>query len=351
MNDRDNDVRPDVQARVDIEADIAAIAGLLPAPAPSNLPRALHLHHKEQLMQHIDRDQATPSSRLRRLPRPAFLVPLTALALGGLLAAGITLTTGDDAPPTTTATRDTTQPAAVLLHQISTAAGRGDALKVRDDQFAYTRAKVRGADLTSGKAVVGPLRETETWLAQEPGPLHKLGLTKTDGETLPINAELGDTKGTPAGLSRPTYHWLSALPTDPDRLLTYLYAKAPKSDRQERSQTVFDCIGSLLGEVMPPKTAAALYQAAAKIPGVSEAPAAHDAIGRHGVGIAREDTTFQTRTEWVFNQQDLTFLGARSYLVKDTSYGKKGTLMSGTALIDHAVVDKAGQEPATSRQS
>lgn len=336
------------------DADVREIARLLPAPARSDLPRAQHLHHKEQLMQRIDSDidsdRAAPvtGSGPRRLLRPAFLVPLTALALGGLLTAGITLTTGDDTPPATTATR-TARPAAVLLDQISDAAGRGDEPKVRDDQFAYIKEKGRDTDLTSGKAVVGPLRETESWLAQEPGPLKKLGVTRTDGETLPINAELGDTDGTPEGLWRPTYHWLASLPTDPDELLAYLYAKAPKADRQERDQTVFDCIGGLLGAAMPPRTAAALYQAAARIPGVIPAPAAHDAIGRRGVGIARDDTTFHARTEWVFDRQDLGFLGSRSYLIKDTSYGKKGTLMSSTALIAHAVVDRAGEVPAPER--
>ncbi|MYY85284.1 hypothetical protein GT044_29190, partial [Streptomyces sp. SID335] len=243
------------------------------------------------------------------------------------------------------------RPAAALLDRISDAAGRGDALRVRDDQFAYTRSKVGGADLSSGKAVVGPLRDTESWVSQEPGPLRKLGLTRTAGETLPINAELGDTHGTPAGLGRPTYHWLSTLPTDPDKLLDYLYAKVPKSDEAERDQAVFDCIGGLLGGVTPPETAAALYRAAARIPGVTKVPTAKDVTGRTGVGIARDDTTFGARTEWVFDARDLTFLGSRSYLVKDTEYGKAGTLMSAEAVLDFAVVDKAGQAPGTARQS
>ncbi|WP_432167929.1 CU044_5270 family protein [Streptomyces sp. bgisy031] len=336
--------------------DVEEIARLLPAPARSPLPRAQHLRHKEQLMQRIDRDNqlapespnSSPRKRRSHLLRPVLLMPVTALALGGILTTGIVLAAGDDAPPASTATR-TTRPAAVLLDQISAAAGKGETLKVRDDQFAYTREKTRGADLTSGKAVVGPLAETETWLAQEPGPLHKLGVTRTDGETLPINAQLGDTKGTPAGISRPTYQWMASLPTDPDKLLSYLYAKAPKSDRQERDQAVFDCIGSLLGGVMPPDTAAALYRAAAGIPGVTRTADAHDVTGRRGVGIARTDTTFHARTEWTFDRQDLTFLGARSYLVQDTSYGKKGTLMSGTAVLGHAVVDKAGQAPDRER--
>lgn len=157
---------------------------------------------------------------------------------------------------------------------------------------------------------------------------------------------MGDEGGTPAGLSRPTYRWLAALPTDPDRLLNHLYAHTPEVPGQERAQTVFDQIGALLGGVTPPRTASALYRAAATMPGVTEAPEAHDAIGRRGVGIARDDTRFGTRTEWVFDTEDLTFLGSRSYLIRDTAYGKSGTLLSSRAEIARGVVDRAGTTPA-----
>ncbi|MEV1021325.1 CU044_5270 family protein [Streptomyces sp. NPDC050264] len=354
MNDEtDKQVAADAEA--DRDLDIAEIARLLPAPAHGGLSREQHLRHKEQLMQRIDHDQAASSPRpARRLLRPAFLVPVTALALGGILTAGIVVATGDDAPATTATQRHgagSTRPETVLLDQISEAASKSDALQVRDDQFAYTREKGTGAELNSGKAVVGPLQETESWLAQQPGPLHKLGVSRTDGEMSAANAQLGDTDGTPAGLSRPTYHWLASLPTDPDELLAYLYAKTPESEGQERDQAVFETIGALVGGVMPPKTGAALYRAAAKIPGVAKAPDAEDAIGRRGVGISRDDTSFGTRTEWVFDKDDLTFLGSRSYLVRKTEYGKAGTLMSSTAVLAHAVVDKAGQEPAAGQET
>ncbi|MFI7382725.1 CU044_5270 family protein [Streptomyces sp. NPDC049813] len=339
----------------DRDADLVELARLLPAPDSCDLPRAQHLRHKERLMQRIDHDQtAARPHPARRLLRPALLVPVTALALGGLLTAGV-VAARDDAPATAATRQDGTSgasSAAVLLDRISLAASRGDAFQVADDQFVYTREKGRGADLTSGKAVVGPLEERETWSAQRPGPLHTLGVTRTDGgEPSAVNAELGDDGGTPAGLSRPTYHWLASLPTDPGKLLAYLYDKTPEFAGQERDQAVFEQIGSLVGALMPPETGAALYRAAAEIPGVGAAPAAHDAIGRHGVGISRDDKTFGTRTEWVFDKKDLTFLGSRSYLVKDTRYGKAGTLMSSTAVLGHAVVDKAGRAPATTRQS
>jgi hypothetical protein len=275
-------------------------------------------------------------------------VPATALALAGALTAGIALSGNDREPAGTTSHRAATdmQPAAAILNRISDAAGQQTTPVVRDDQFLYTRQKVRGADVTSGKAVVGPLVDWEMWAAQEQGPLHKLGLTREDGETSVINANLGDTNGTPAGLGRPTYRWLSSLPTDPDKLLAYLYAKTPQAEARERDQAVFEQITSMLGGVMPPDTAAALYRAAAKISGVTPAPKAHDAIGRKGLGIARDDTRYGIREEWVFDKKDFSFLGSRSYLTKDGPYGKAGTLLSATAELEHAVVDEAGRPPA-----
>ncbi|MFJ5774239.1 CU044_5270 family protein [Streptomyces sp. NPDC093094] len=330
--------------------DREEIARLLPAPAEWDLPREQHLRHKDTLMRHIDRDQATVSARGRRhrLLRPALLAPATALALACALTTGIALSGTDHDGGGTARHKAATdiQPAAALLDRISDATGRQAGLVVRDDQFVYTRERARGADLTSGKAVMGPLRDREVWTAQDPRPLQRLGLIREDGETLPVNAELGDTGGTPAGFGRPTYRWLASLPTDPGELLAHLYARTPKAEGRERDQAVFEQIGSLLGGLTPPRTAAALYRAAARIPGVTEASRARDAVGRQGLGIARVDTRYGVRTEWVFDADDYTFLGSRSVLTEDTSYGRTGTLLSGSAVLEHAVVDEAGLRPA-----
>lgn len=365
--DRDEPRRPPGADAREIAREIAR---LLPAPDADGLSPERHLRHKELLMNLIDRDLADRTASgddraaaherpaaprpFRRFLRPAVLVPVSALALTGVTVAAVAFVP-DRPRPAAVADAGLT-PASTpgasahggpaLLHRISAVALRTGVPAVRDDQFLYTRSTVRGADLSSGKAVVGPLEEREEWAAQDPRPLKRLGLVRTGGETFPVNAELGDTGGTPAGLSRPTYAWLGKLPTDPERLLTYLYAHTPESPDQERAQAVFDRIGDLLTSVMPPRTAAALYEAAARLPGVTEAPQAADALGRHGLGIARNDTRYGTRTEWVFDGADLTFLGSRSYLTRDTSYGEAGTLLAGLARTGHGVVDRAGEVPA-----
>ncbi|MYV63955.1 hypothetical protein GTW37_37290, partial [Streptomyces sp. SID4931] len=102
----------------------------------------------------------------------------------------------------------------------------------------------------------------------------------------------------------------------------------------------------LIGDtILPPGTAAALYKAAALIPGVTEAPDAVDALGRKGLGIARDDERSGARTEWVFDPEDLSYLGWSSHLTRDTEYGKKGDFLGDGAVIETAVVDKAGVRP------
>ncbi|MFF2329907.1 MULTISPECIES: CU044_5270 family protein [unclassified Streptomyces] len=335
-------------------AEVEEAARLLPTPAEWDLPPERHLHHKEALMQQMEQDRAAsvPVVRApRRWLRPAVLVPATALALAAALTAGIGLGgsggPADGATPRAQAPGQVRQQTVALLGRLSDAALAADtATPVGDSQFVYVRTTGRSADQTSGKAVTGALKGREVWFSQAPGPVKRIGLIREDGDTVPINAELGDSGGTPAGIDRPTYRWLAALPTDPEALLTYLYARTPATDGQERDQALFDRIGSLIAEqIMPPETAAALYRAAARIPGVAEAPDATDATGRHGLGIVRDDTRYHVRSEWVFDTDDLSFLGSRSYLTADTPVGGTGTLLSSTAVMERAVVDEAGRRP------
>ncbi|MFJ9624763.1 CU044_5270 family protein [Streptomyces sp. NPDC101181] len=340
-------------------AERAGLARLLPPAPVTALPPGRHEHHRERLMKLIDDDTARaqehagarpgPEDRAGgrgghparpRLLRPSFLAPVTALALAGVLVAGYSAR--DGGPGATGDTRSVSQ----VLHRISDAAGRNEALPVRDDQFVYTRATGREVDLTSGTAVVGPLKESEYWFSQRPGPQKKLGLSRTDGKTMPVNAELGDSEGTRPGLSRPTYRWLATLPTEPRQLLDYLTELTPKFAGEDRDHAVFTSIGHLIGEpLLPPDTASALFEAVALIPGVTRAPDAVDALGRKGVGIAREDDRSATRTEWVFDPDDLTYLGWSSRLTRDTEYGEKGGLLGDGAVIERAVVDTAGVPP------
>lgn len=109
---------------------------------------------------------------------------------------------------------------------------------------------------------------------------------------------------------------------------------------------MFDLIGNLVSEqLLPPDTAAALYRAVTRIPGIEVDPGATDALARRGVGISRADERFRTRTTWVFDTSTWELLGARWYFTH--ADGSPDTLFGATAVLETAVVDEAGTPPGS----
>ncbi|MFI1104601.1 CU044_5270 family protein [Streptomyces melanogenes] len=335
--------------------DRQELARLLPAPAERNLPPGRHRHHRELLLAAIDSDRPRPHHERprRRLTRPYIMLPLAAA-----VAAAVLLTTlpgtGEDgsAPPVEAAAPGTPHRAAGLFDRLATVALTTRTQPVRDDQFVYIRSKATTtAHIMPVKT--GPLQEREDWVPQDPRPTDDRGVYRTDGEFVrgvfrtdrkfvPIHG-----KTTAPGIDRPTYRWLASLPTDPDTLYQRIRKEnLPMREGRDFDQFVFDSFGQLLSRnVMPPRTEAALYKAASRIPGVEERPDGVDAIGRHGLVITREDHQLDQRTEWIFDKTTLSFLGRRTYLTKDCEKGKKGTLVWADAILERAVVDRSRQLP------
>ncbi|MEU4654821.1 CU044_5270 family protein [Streptomyces sp. NPDC023723] len=325
----------------------AVLLRTLPPPPERDLAADRHSHHKERLMQLIHDAQSTAPApaavpaRRRRSLRPALWMPVAATALAGALTVTLSSHSGTTGIPSGNT-------AVVLLEQAADVAANTEATPVRDDQMVYVKSLTAGAELRSdGSYKPGELHQREVWKSQEPSPVKTVGLIHEDGDYFPLTEMVpSGSAGVPAGIDRPTYRWLASLPTDPDALLKRLYALTEPADGQERAQAVFDTIGELLGEtVMPPRNAAALYRAAARIPGVTRDADAVDASGRHGVGIRRVDERAATVTEWVFDRDDLTYLGERSYLAEDGTTGKKGTVLAETAVLRRGVVDAYRQRP------
>jgi hypothetical protein len=330
---------------------------LLAAPAEWDLSPNRHLHHKEALMQQIDRDnalstQAPPAPRRRRLPRPALVLPVASLALAGALA--VTLTGGGHGTAPTTGAATATAPgnsASVTLDRIAAAAMETDATPVKDGQFVYVRSLVRENTGTfDGPVRLGAAHQREVWTSQNPRPIARTGWIRdtgkgavTPGQVVPIES----TGPVPVGVDRPTYKWLASLPTDPGTLLQLLYSEITVEKGASKDQAVFETIGELLrSTIMPPANASALYKGVERIPGVTEIPDAVDAAGRHGIGITRKDPSAATRSEWIFDRNTLAYLGSRSYL-KDRSRGiTTDTLYGIDAVLQRAVTDYHGKEPA-----
>jgi hypothetical protein len=135
----------------------------------------------------------------------------------------------------------------------------------------------------------------------------------------------------------PTYRLLQGLPTDPRALLDLIYAQT-KGEGPSPDAEAFTTIGDLMREtIVPPRTAAALYRAAALIPGVTVVGHATDAAGRAGVAVAW--TVGQDRDEWIFNPGTGQFLGELDYNTVT------GAVTGESSVMQRAFTARAGQLP------
>jgi hypothetical protein len=215
----------------------------------------------------------------------------------------------------------------------------------------YIRSEVSYATYTDGSqtAVMEPLHERQIWLPVanicnwgllvEQGWRVSLGYSAA---TLAEDPSLAVKCG-PGNIGDATYRLLQSLPTDPRALLNLIYAfDGPDAAGQGpgRDGEAFATIGNMIREaVMPPSTAAALYRAAALIPGVTFIGHITTVGGQPGIAIAWGNS--QDRYEWIFDPATLQYVGERDY---GWSAGK--FVVTGNAAVEQrAFVSKAGQVP------
>ena len=351
-----------------IEAE--ELSRLAPTPHVPELSGDRQRALRRFLMNEIDfSTPAVAPATVRRRPRSR----LAAAAAVGIVAVGAVAAvavltrsgtgSGSASHPASSAALVAVQPASAtpvgpVLAKIAYVAARQPALAPRPEQFVYVKSLVAfthpAAEQTlGGTRVLGPLHQREVWLAQKktaapagqsqtgvivdgkPQQLLVTGYIRENGKTSPIySTDLGTT-----------YATLAALPADPAALLQKIHALT--KGQADPAAAAFDYIGELLREqIAPPTVSAALYRAAALIPGVVIVPDVVDAAGRHGFGVAR--VAGGERFEWIFDKTSMQYLGERDYLVRDTSGGKAGMLTGTTAVLSRGVVDKPGELPAAS---
>ncbi|MFH8580898.1 CU044_5270 family protein [Streptomyces zaomyceticus] len=329
--------------------------GGLPAIEEHDLPPGRHQFHKERLMNRIHDDRRTTAARTPRNPflRKAILLP-AATALAGALAVGVlVLTPGGNGQPadratgpalTTTIGVVDAKGAPRLLDRISLAAAGTEAPNGRAGQYIYIETRSANTYVKTvgdeSSVVSTPLHTRQSWRSPDglDGWLIEPGTTGPEGITLAGPDETGDTPK--PHLGAPSHDYLAALPTDPDALLRKIY-KETEGQGSGRDQQAFTTIGDLLVESWPsPRLTAALYRAAAEIPGVVLVDNATDAAGRKGVAVARLDESSGQRTEWIFDSKTLAFLGERTVQVKGTG-GEGGLIKPGTVVFTHAIMVRA----------
>lgn len=293
---------------------------------------------------------ASPGGRPRR-PRRAMVIAAAAAGLA-ILATVIGITSlGSPGRPAFDVG------AVRLLARAADAAGRQPVPHVRDGQYMYieTRAAVP-SDVPRQLAPAPPpvprhihlkLITSRVWVpvANVCGPVYKRSIS-ANGKTV-IRTFSGVKCRNIGWLNDPTYRLLQTLPTNPHALLAMIY-RVERGHGPGPDQEAFVTIGDLLrNTIAPPKAAAALYRAAALIPGVTLVPHATDAIGRPGVAVARIGPGVDggIRDELIFSRATLQLIGERTVIART------GTATSATAIIDRAFVDHRGQIPCPVRQS
>ncbi|TMR91886.1 CU044_5270 family protein [Nonomuraea basaltis] len=135
------------------------------------------------------------------------------------------------------------------------------------------------------------------------------------------------------------YTELKKLPADAEAMRHHLYAK----DHNKNSADVeaWTAVGDLLRETyMPAAQRAALYEAAATIPGVTVTENAEDAAGRKGIGVGRVSNG--VREEIIFDPTSYELLGVRGVVVDEKeAKSPVGSLVTSTAQLTVSVVDEA----------
>ncbi|MFI6416985.1 CU044_5270 family protein [Streptomyces sp. NPDC050842] len=346
-------------------AEREEIARLLPVPADRDRPGRHHQALRDQLLREFRQDTAPAAAPTTAKPRfgarrlTIVAVPLAAGALAVTLATTGGLDPGPGADPKAAVAPGSDQtsqkaapeatPVAVLLDRIATVAAAKPARAVRDDQYVYVSSTVAWSSQSDADPVMrlDTPHSREVWLSVDG---RRPGLLRERGQDIPLADEV-DKSGrpvTPVGnpaptLNGPTYRYLESLPTDPDVLLKKIYDET-RGQGPGPDQEAFVTIGDLLREQLaPPKVSAALYKAAAGIPGVTVVGDAVDAAGRHGVAVARVHDG--ERTEWIFDRNTLEFLGERGVMVEDKPWAKSGQITATTAVLSRGVTDKTGEAP------
>ena len=314
---------------------VADLARILPVPAERDLPAGRRHLIKEHLMTELRTDQPTAHRAVRahRARRTAWTAAGAGLlAAAGASVIGLTGQSGNTGGHVTAAT---------LLSKIAEVGAQAPGQDVTDNQFTYIETKVSTGS-PYGKPAPEQPHLRRVWIPV--ADLCMPGLAIENGKTLSIS-----DKPTPdmaangvhlqcpyrGTVNDPSYRLLQSLPSDPRTLLNLLY-KETAGAGQSPGQEAFTTIGDLLREaIAPPEVSAALFRAAALIPGVTVVPNAVDADGRPGVAVSF--TSNGEQSEWIFDKQTLQMLGELDYV--------NGTLTGKSAIITRAFVDHPGQVP------
>jgi hypothetical protein len=307
-----------------------------------------------------DMPAAVPASeifarvRKRRHRRGIAVLTATAGTAGLAIIAAVVGITSLGSPVQPAADKGAVQ----LLAKVADAAARQPAPHVRDGQFMYVEIRAAVPDirlLPLGSSTLRPFPRhmhlkmitMRAWVpvANVCGPAYKRSVP-ANGKTS-VWAFSGAKCRNIGWLNDPTYRLLQILPTNPRALLAMIY-RVERGHGPSPGQEAFVTIGDLLrNTIAPPEAAAALYRAAALIPGVTLIHHAMDAIGRPGVAVGRigPGADGGVREELIFSRATLQLIGERTVIART------GEVTGATAIIDRDFVGHRGQIPSPDKGS
>jgi hypothetical protein len=302
--------------------------------APTDEARA---RARGRLLRHVRRSRFAQRRRL--------LVPAVALAGAVAVAAlvGVSLRGNGNAA------------AAVALRHAAAAARVQPAPKpLAPGQFWYTRSiqayTSAGKNPHDGKpwTALGP-RVRETWFGRKTGMIREVSRK-------PVFLSAADRANWIAA-GRPEVNPRVAtdlvkppppldLPSDPDRLYNTIHDRAVGHGSGTNSET-FVLVGDALREnYLSPAVRAALYEVAARIPGVELVGPATDRIGRHGIAVAYADSSNHQRHQLIFDPRTAALLEEDYVELKGSYYGyPPGTITGYATYVASGPVDRLGARP------
>ncbi|MCC5575192.1 CU044_5270 family protein [Microtetraspora sp. AC03309] len=314
----------------------------------------------------------TASAPPRRRPYGIALVGALAVAAASVVAVA-TLFPGagaDDGPTVAvgTASAGTGERAAITLPRIAKmsaeevlgrAARAVTDLRPGDDQFIRVTSQTMygafrmGANVKTGESIEESrylYRSKRTiWLSADgtrDGALKIEYLEPRAYPGWPIPKEAYDEQGTEwnrlpvcGNVSETAYTSLKKLPGDAEGMRAHLYARDNGDNSPDAG--AWTAVGDLLRETyLPAAQRAALFKAAATIPGVTVTEDAEDAAGRKGIGVGRE--SLGIREDIIFNPETYELLGERGIVVDEKeAKAPLGSLVASTAQLTISVDDKA----------
>ncbi|MFB4313434.1 CU044_5270 family protein [Actinomadura sp. 21ATH] len=160
-------------------------------------------------------------------------------------------------------------------------------------------------------------------------------------------------KAIDADHARSVAAWNEPIPKDAPARTRAKLKERPKPvppTAEERNARAFELISLHMRDaVLPARIRAALYGAAAKIPGVRYEPRATDIAGRKGVTLYRMEGGY-LRSEIIVDPKSYAYLGFRIVAIKDhRPVGlvpvKKGEVVGWGGLVESGFVAKPGQRP------